>query len=249
MRVSGDGRRLAGWPLWIGLWLSLAAGGVTQAETRATVLWYMEQEAGNDPWEVRYIVTDRYLRSDQGDDSVDFVLLDRRAKQIYNVVEDTRTILNIDGRGTPEQTPGALEIEVRRSHDREAPRLEGKASTTLELRAGGKTCYSSVVVEGLLDDARQAFQEFADVLAIQQQRSKGNTPAEYVTPCFQARYLYAGDFDVRVGVPVVTWSPDGAHRQLLRYERDVPVDDALFELPADYETYQPLAPAPADGAP
>ncbi len=212
------------------------------AETRATVLWYLEQEAGNEPWKVRYIITDRYLRSDQGDDSVDFVLLDRRKKQIYNVVEESRTILDIDGKGEINKRPGDLAIEVRRSHDSKAPTLEGRDPVTLELRAGSTVCNSSVVVEGILNDARKAFETFADVLAVQQQRSKGNTPAEYVTPCFQARYLYAADFDVAVGLPVLTWRPDGARRQLLRYQRDVPVDEALFQLPEGYEHYQPLAP-------
>jgi len=209
------------------------------AETRATILWYLEQEVGNDPWEVRYIITDRYLRSDQGDDSVDFVLLDRQKKQIYNVVEDSQTILDIDGKGEIGKRPADLAIEVRRSYDSKAPTLEGKDPVTLELRADGGVCNSSVVVEGILDNARKAFEAFADVLAVQQQRSKGNTPAEYVTPCFLARYLYAADFDVAVGLPVVTWTPEGARRQLLRYERDVPVDNALFKLPGGYEHYQP----------
>ena len=214
------------------------------AETRATVLWYLEQEAGNDPWEVRYIITGDYLRSDQGDDSVDFVLLDRHAKRIYNVVEDSRTILDIDGKGEVGKRPEGLGIEVLRRHDSKAPTLEGRESVTLELRAGGKTCHSSVVVSGLMEDARAAFEAFSDVLAVQQQRSKGNTPAEYITPCFLANYLYAADFDVAVGLPVVTWTPDGARRQLLRYERNVPVDEALFVLPDDYEHYQPLTPSP-----
>ena len=212
------------------------------AETRATVLWYLEQEAGNDPWEVRYVITDHYLRSDQGDDSVDFVLLDRHEKQIYNVVKDSETILNIDGRGEISKPPGDLAIGVRRSQDSKAPRLEDKDAITLELRVGEEVCYSSVVVTGLMEDARKAFEAFADALAIQQQRSKSNTPVEYVTPCFLARYLYAADFDVAVGLPVVTWAPDGAQRQLIRYERDVPVDDALFVLPEGYERFQPLAP-------
>ncbi len=212
------------------------------AETRATVLWYLEQEAGNEPWKVRYIITDRYLRSDQGDDSVDFVLLDRRKKQIYNVVEESRTILDIDGKGEIGKRPENLAIEVRRSHDSKAPTLEGRDPLTLELRADGAVCNSSVVVEGILNDARKAFETFADVLAVQQQRSKDNTPAEYVTPCFQARYLYAADFDVAIGLPVLTWRPDGARRQLLHYQRDVPVDEALFQLPESYEHYQPLAP-------
>jgi len=212
------------------------------AETRATVLWYLEQEAGNDPWEVRYIITDDYLRSDQGDGSVDFVLLDRHEKQIYNVVEDSRTILDIDGRGEIGKRPETLDIEVKRSHDSDAPKLEGRDSTTLKLFAGGELCYSSVVVEGLMENTREAFEAFADVLAVQQQRSKGNTPAEYITPCFLARYLYKADFDVALGLPVITWGPKGEHRQLLRYETDVVVDDALFELPKDYEHFQPLEP-------
>jgi len=80
------------------------------------------------------------------------------------------------------------------------------------------------------------------VLAVQQQRSAANTPAKYVTPCFLARYLYAADFDVMVGLPIVTWAPDGSHRQMLRYQRDVSVSDALFVLPEGYEHFQPPAP-------
>ncbi len=221
---------------------SLSGVSLAVAETHATVLWYTEQEVGNEPWEVRYIITDRYLRSDQGDDSVDYMLMDRHTKQIYNVVEDSETILNIDGQGEIGKRPDDLVIEVRDSHDSKAPKLEGMDSTTLELFAGGKLCYSSIVVEGLMEDTRKAFEMFADALAVQQERSKGNTPKEYLTPCFLARYLYEADFDVALGLPILTWGPDGERRQLLRYERDVPVNDALFELPKDYEHFQPLAP-------
>lgn len=233
-------RRIAGSVLLVSFGLSLSLQAI--AETPATVLWYLEQEVGNEPWEVRYIITEDYLRSDQGDNSVDFVLLDRRNKQIYNVVEDSQTILNIDGKGKVDDQPEDLAIEVKRSHDNKAPKLEGRDSTTLELFAGGELCYSSVVVEGLMENSRAAFETFADVLAVQQQRSKGNTPAEFITPCFLARYIYQADFDVARGLPVITWGPKGEHRQLLRYETDVVVDDALFELPKDYEQYQPPEP-------
>jgi len=221
---------------------ALSVVSLAVAETRATVLWYLEQEAGNDPWEVRYIITDRYMRSDQGDDSVDYMLMDRHEQHIYNVVEDSQTILDINGRGEIGQHPETLKIEVRRSHDSKAPKLEGRDSVTLELLAGGELCYSSVVVEGLMDDTRKAFKTFADVLAVQQQRSKGNMPAEYLTPCFLAHHVYMADFDVSLGLPVLTWGPDGARRHLLRYERDVLIDDALFDLPKDYEHFEPLAP-------
>jgi hypothetical protein len=84
----------------------------------------------------------------------------------------------------------------------------------------------------------KAFEIFAEVLAVQQQRSIENTPAEYVTPCFLARYLYAADFDVSVGLPVITRAPGGEQRQLIRYEHDVLVDESMFVLPEGYEPYQ-----------
>lgn len=234
------GRRFLLIWLWL-IWSWLGHGSPVSAESlRATVLWYQEQEAGGDPWQARYIVTPEFLRSDEGDGSVDFMLLDRRARRIYSVVEETRTVLEIDGSGELGASPGDLVIDVRSSRESDAPRLEGHAGRRLELRAGGDICYSSVVVDGLLDEARRAFEEFAHVLAVQQQSLRGNTPEEFITPCFLARYIYAADFDSRRGLPVVGWAPDGARRQLLRYERDVPVDAALFVLPGDYERYQPL---------
>ena len=59
------------------------------AESTGTVLWYLEQEAGGEPYQVRYIVTDEFLRSDEGDDEGSFVLLDRAQRRIYNVVPAT----------------------------------------------------------------------------------------------------------------------------------------------------------------
>lgn len=207
------------------------------AET-GTVLWYLEQEAGIDPYRVRYIVTGGFMRSDEGDDNGGFVLLDRNERQIYNVVPGNRTILQIDGKGTLPDLPQHLSVEIRQSSDPEAPSVAGKTPLTLELLANRELCYSAVIVPGFLEQVRSAMQEFAQSLAVQQLRTLSATPEEYQTPCFLSRYIYATDFHVRQGIPIMDWHSGGQRRQLLDYQTGVELDSRLFELPEDYAVLQ-----------
>lgn len=212
------------------LWVT----GSASADVTGTVLWYLHQEPGTEPYRVRYLVTRDYLRSDEGNERDGFVLLDRRSKQIYNVVPETRSVLQIDGKGSVPETPAELSIEVRESIDPQAPKLEGQSAVTLELLADRQLCYSAVVVPGLLDDVWPAFGEFQRVLAVQQQRTILHTPDELRTSCFMANYLYATDFHLDRGIPLIEWGERQDRRELLSYDVDVELQDALFELPANY---------------
>jgi hypothetical protein len=198
---------------------------------KGTVLWYAEQEAGIEPYKVRYIVTGEFMRSDEGSDEGGFVLFDRAEQQIYSVVPQNRTILHIDGKGRLLQVPPQLSIEIKRSTDEKAPKVAGEMPVTLELVANQELCYSAVIVPGHLEQARAAFQEFSQALAIQQSRTFAATPPEYQTPCFLSRYLYATDFHLQQGIPLLDWSQEGHRRELLEYQTGVELDEGLFELP------------------
>ena len=213
------------------LGLLLVVSAAAGAGEKGVVLWYAEQEAGIEPYKVRYIVSRDFLRSDEGNDEGEFVLLDRAERQIYSVVPQNRTILHIDGRGQLAQAPPGLAIEVKRSADGKAPKVAGVAPVTLELVARQELCNSAVVVPDHLEQARAAFQEFAQALSVQQSRTLAATPQEYQTPCFLSRYLYATDFHLREGIPLVDWSPQGHRRELLDYQTGVDLDGQLFELP------------------
>jgi hypothetical protein len=221
-----------------GLPVYLMGPDALAGDIAATVVWYAEQEAGSEPYRARYIVTDAFLRLDEGNDEGGFVLLDRRQRRIYNVVPETDSVLNIDGRGPVPEPPESLSIEVEESRDAQAPRLEGRQPLTLVLRAGNEVCRSAVVVPGLLEDLSAAFSEFFRVLAVQQSRTLDNTPAELQTPCFLARYLYAGDFHSNAGLPLLEWSGDSDRRELLDYERGVMVDESLFAVPRGLQSYE-----------
>jgi hypothetical protein len=204
--------------------------GVNAGE-KATVLWYAEQETGIEPYKVRYIISGEFMRSDEGSDEGGFVLLDRTEQQIYSVVPQNRTILHIDGRGELPPVPPQLSIQIKRSADEKAPKFAGEVPVTLELVANQELCYSAVIVPGHLEQARAAFREFAQTLAIQQSRTLAATPPEYQTPCFLSRYLYATDFHLQQGIPLVDWSQEGHRRELLDYQTGVELDEGLFELP------------------
>jgi len=204
--------------------------GVNAGE-KGTVLWYAEQERGIEPYKVRYIVSGDFMRSDEGSDEGGFVLLDRSEQQIYSVVPQNRTILHLDGRGELPRVPPQLSIEIKRSADEKAPKLAGEVPVTLELIANQELCYSAVIVPGHLEQARAAFREFAQALSIQQSRTLAATPQEYQTPCFLSRYLYATDFHLQQGIPLVDWSEEGHRRELLDYQTGVELDEGLFELP------------------
>ena len=208
------------------------------AGEKGTVLWYAEQEAGIEPYKVRYIVSREFMRSDEGSDEGGFVLLDRAEQQIYSVVPQNRTILHIDGRGELPPVPPQLSIEIKRSADEKAPKLAGEVPVTLELVANQELCYSAIIVPGHLEQARAALREFAQALSIQQSRTLAATPQEYQTPCFLSRYLYATDFHLKQGIPLVDWSQQGHRRELIDYQTGVELDDGLFELPDGFATIE-----------
>jgi len=211
---------------------------VVNAGEKGTVLWYVEQEVGIEPYKVRYIVSRDFMRSDEGSDEGGFVLFDRAEQQIYSVVPENRTIFHVDGRGELPQVTPQISIEIKRSADEKAPRVAGEVPVTLELVANQELCYSAIIVPGHLQQARAAFREFAQALSIQQSRTLAATPQEYQTPCFLSRYLYATDFHLQQGIPLVDWSPEGHRRELLDYETGVELDEGLFELPDGFAMIQ-----------
>jgi hypothetical protein len=204
------------------------------AAQTATVLWYAEQEAGTRPYKVRYIVSEQYMRSDDGQDQGDFVLYDRRRQQIYSVAHEERRVLQIDGKGMVPAAPETLAMKVDKTIDKDAPTVAGRHPVTVRLFAGQQSCYTATVLPDFLPDVRGALLEFNRALAVQQLRSLDNTPEDFRTPCFLLRYLYATDFSLVHGLPLADLDGSGDRRELLDYQTGVHFEDELFKIPDDY---------------
>lgn len=211
------------------------------AETTATIVWFTEQEPGVDPYRVRYLVTPEYMRSDDGQAGNDFLLYDRRQRMIYNVVSGSRTVLEIDGNGEAPRRPGTLSFAVQRHAAPSAPMIDGNQPLEVRLVAADQSCRSALVVADFLEPVRAALREYSRALAVQQVRTLDHTPVELQTPCFLARYVYAGDFALAEGMILADWDQRGQRRELTSYRTDVPVADTLFALPADFRRIEPGA--------
>ena len=62
--------------------LLLLASGWAYGGVTGTVLWYLEQEAGIQPYKVRYLVTEQFMRSDEGGSEGGFALFNRKTRQL-----------------------------------------------------------------------------------------------------------------------------------------------------------------------
>lgn len=201
---------------------------------QATIVWYLEQEEGISPYRVRYIVTDDYLRMDEGRDDGAFTLFDRHLLQVYSVVPENRSVLQVDGSGEPPVVPPGLVLQVRQESDTQAPRIGGKAPLRIDLVADETVCHSAMVMADLLPPVQATLRAFYQALAVQQKRTLDNTPPEYQTPCFLARYVYASDFHWQRGMVLADWNAGGDRRELVDYELNVAVPESLFAVPPDY---------------
>jgi hypothetical protein len=216
------------------------SGSNAESETTATVVEFTESEQGRAPYASRVLVTDRWMRMDFGPEAKDYMLLDREAETVYNIVPRDQTVLVIESAEVPDEPPRDLQLAASdEAMGEDAPSLEGKDARHHEFSAGGKTCYQALVVPELLPDVRAAMGEFLDVMAGEHARVLDRMPASSRTACDLADDIFATGRQWEAGMPVMEWHPDGTRRELVDYEQDKTVDPALFRIPEDFERYSP----------
>lgn len=199
----------------------------------ATLLLWQEQETGIAPYPSRMLVTEHYLRSDEGQDDGDFLLFDRPSRKIYSVSHEQRMILVIEAEKMSDTT-GAPPIKELLQPDPEAPKIDGQQASHFQLYSGDQECLQATVVPGLMPDVVAAMREMQTVLAARQYRDLGKTPDAYQTPCFLANYVYAIDRHLQAGFPILELRQDGRQRALLDYRNAQPVASELFTVPQGY---------------
>ncbi len=196
-------------------------------------LMYQEREPGVDPYPVRILVSERFVRIDDGYAASDFVLFDRRARTVFSVSREEKSMLVIQDSVFDRQS-GAPDIEISVTQPKGAPKIAGRQVKEVEMRAGGDLCLSASVVPGLLPDVSQALAEYQEVLAARQFRDLDKTPPELRTPCFLANYVYGNERHLQQGLPIREAITGGRMRVLMDYRARRDVEETLFELPEGY---------------
>ncbi len=211
--------------------------GTGNRSVSAVRLVFEEQEAGIQPYRTRYLISSEYVRIDDGADTVDFILLDRRTQTIYSASAESRTILTIMHRIRDAESPLVLELAEKRQPLEAAPTIAGRRAEHRTYLVNGTRCYDVVAVPGLADDAVAALRLYRLVLASEHKRILPHVPADTHEACDLAHNVFAPDRHLRHGLPIQEWDQVGYRRALLDMDVDYQADPVLFILPEGFRRH------------
>lgn len=200
---------------------------------------FVEYEKYVEPYPTRLIVTDKFMRFDDGEGSTSFILFNRDSNTIYSVNDDDRTVMSLKSQDIELEPPMELDLEEHNLGTlEEAPSIQGMEPLHYEFSANGDICYNVVAVKGLMPDVVDAMQAFTAILADDSKVTFNNIPADLHDACDMSMSTFAAGRHLQHGFPIQEWSVDGDGRTLVDYTEDYEPDPALFELPGeDYQHF------------
>ncbi len=202
----------------------------------ATVLNFTEKKPTEPVRNTRAIVTQKFLRIDDGDDAGDFLLFDRARRVIYVTNSLDKRILVIKARAAELTPPTPFEQRVEKSQE-SYPNVAGRKVIHYRLFTNGEKCFDVYAAAGLLTDAQQALREYRMTLAGEQAVTAKFTPPEFQSACDLANNVFLPARHLEYGFPVRQQDLTGARRQLLDYKTGLDVAPSLFELPPGYRRF------------
>lgn len=207
------------------------------ADVQSVMLMYQAHEPGVGQYPSRILVTDRYVRMDDGIDSGDYLIFDRKRRLISSVTHDDETIFEIPAREVEQQPPMPLKLRTARVKQENAPAVAGKTPEHRQLYVNDTLCYSVVSIPGFMDDTVQALSSFRRVLAGEHAKVLPRLPADMQEPCDLTLNTFEPEWQLRYGLPMQEWDEKGNRQVLMDYSQSFLVDESLFELPEGYRHY------------
>ncbi len=204
---------------------------VTQS---AYLVWFKEQEAGIGSYRVRMIVSDRYLRIDDGDDLGDFVLFDRRRAAIHSVDHGQQSVLVVTKTAFDLDAPPVFQLRTEQVDTVDAPTVVGTTVNLYRLYTNERLCFEIAAAKGLLDEVVEALREFHRTLAGDQALAAGRAPLAMRSDCDLSETVFEPDRYLQFGFPIRQSDYNGRHRELQSYDAEYLVDPRLFEVPQRY---------------
>jgi hypothetical protein len=198
---------------------------------------FIEQESGVEPYPVRMLLSDDFLRIDDGDAKDGFVLYDRNKKSIYSVTLEDKRALRIDNQALDLKKPDDIELEVKQLTDAEVPTIAGVQPVQYDYFVKDKLCLHVMAAEGLLSDLQAVLLEYRQVLAAEQAANMDKTPQEMLSDCFLSNEIFHAAERLQKGFPVAIWDEKGYRRVLQSYESIELDTDGLFTLPDDVQAF------------
>ncbi len=183
---------------------------------------------------MRMLVSEKFLRIDDGDAQDGFIVFDRSARTIYSVSHTGKSTLVVHARPVTISAPKQFEHKVERGKET-LPQIDGKTVTHYRLLTNRERCFDVYAVEGLLPEAVVALREYHETLAGEQAMMQINMPAAMQSACDLADQVLLPARYLAHGFPVRQVNYAGVTRQLVSYKRNVPIENGIFDLPKGYK--------------
>jgi hypothetical protein len=201
--------------------LCLLGVGVAHAADM-TVLRYVDQDPGGEPYLTRILVTPDYLRMDSGEDEGDFFLLDRRQRKLINVMRERGlAMVFLPGTLPPRPADWKPRLETR-------PAAPGTERFSLSMKE--VVCSEGVAARRAAPEAARAMAEMKSVLASMQYRVWKESPPELQYDCDLVNLVWDSGTTLKLGLPLEEREFTGRSRKF-ESETLQPLQPGLFRLP------------------
>lgn len=201
-------------------------------------LIYEEKEAGTDVYQVKFTISERYLRIDQLGDPSGYVVYDDKKHVIHSVAHQDESVLVIP-QYSYEKSDLLKLVDVAYDPVPDAPKISGKGIHTYRVTSSNNTkqkCTDIQLAEGLLPEVTRILAAYQKMIAGQQSRLLKTTPKEYQDGCFLSDQIFnEGDYYLK-GLPIQEWHSNDKSRLLVSYKK-VKVDPEIFQSNEPYEKY------------
>ncbi len=205
------------------------------ADLDAQLLVYRVSEPGAAPYISRILVTERYLRMDQGRADDGFILYDRRQQIIYSVNSADRTILQISPIQSERPLPDGMKQRAEPVDDQALPELKGGETEYWRFFVNDELCRSAIVAPELMPGATRAYAEYLDLLAAQHYSTLQAIPPELQDACEQTVHVFTPLAVLDKGLVVREWGEAGGLQELLDYRERFEVPADSFSLPEGFQ--------------
>lgn len=212
--------------------------GCTEKPRGAIFLSFTESSPDAEPYPVRMLVNDQFLRIEDGDLRDGFILFDRTAKTVYSVSHIDKTTLVLRAQAVKLDAPKTFVHKVERDAEK-LPDVGGKTVSHRRLFTNGQLCFDVYAADGLLPAAVEALREYHRALAGEQAIMQASVPSGFQSACDLAEFVFLPARHLEFGFPVRQVSRAGVTRQLVDFKVGVPVEKGLFDIPADYKQITP----------
>ena len=214
----------------------------SKKEQGDTLVLFMEQESGVEPYQTRMIVTKKFVRIDDGKGSNSFVLYDRIKRIVYSTNPEEQSVMAVHEKKMKEN--GKIEPPFKLTHSvkempemKEAPEISGKKAKHYQLITNNEICYDVVAVKGLMPEVVEALTDFHKHMATDSMLTFNNMPADLHNACDMSMTTFAPTRHFKFGFPIQEWGKREYVRSLVDYQTNYKVEDKLFVLPEGYKHY------------